>query len=484
MLSTILSGLRTIPLPPGLPRATGEAFRRLRPARDSGREAVRQLSLAAALAGEDLGRSLSRAADAALPARIRFPAALLAYLLLVFTLEGVFLHTFSPMAALHREQAVPHALEDERLADADPESFETLAAALPSAFAFQAPPALLLGSPILLVAQSDEAQAPEAAPAHTLLTLPAAPEAPAAPFDSVRLAVNRASVRMPVDRRATHPLDRDGFLATATDGSRLRRLFARVDTPGTPATLLAARPDSAIAPPTTRLDELRRKQVRSAGLGTLCALFESGVRGIFAVGYDPKGGTSYGKYQISSSKGAMRNFLVYLERRAPSWAKRLRASGPSDTGGTAGAMPREWKRIAREHPGLFERLQDDFIHTRYYSPSLDEVRRRAGLDLEKHPEIVKEVLWSTAVQHGPNGGANIFVKASLLAKSRPGKTYAASLLEEVFRERERRLVKCPVGQRPALRARLRQERDMALNRLRAATAQRTTSLAQNTDNLL
>ena len=66
--------------------------------------------------------------------------------------------------------------------------------------------------------------------------------------------------------------------------------------------------------------------------GDLSARYESGADGSSAIGYDKKGGTSYGRFQLSSKKGSMEGFLRFLEGRggeAASIAARLRAAGPS-----------------------------------------------------------------------------------------------------------------------------------------------------------
>ena len=451
-----------------------------------------QLAQAARLARRELSDALTalsdgtgRLGEALVPALVRFPAALLSYLLVVFALEAFIIQTLSTQPAtapMHLATARPPSVEEAL-------TLASIEATLPSAFATAPDADVIMGNPSRFIPRFDAEpvldELPDLAqylPNRLLAMRLPAPERPEA-YDSVRMAVVRSSVRMPVDPQAVHPLDRAGFLATATQTTRFKRLFAGQNAHDAAPRLFAQRPETAIAPPVTRLDRLRMIQRQHRRLGSLCALFESGVRGIFAIGFDPKGGTSYGKYQISSRKGAMDSFLKYLDRRAPSWAMRLRSSGTVDTGGTGGPMPREWKKIASEHPRLFERLQDDFIHTRYYSPSLNELRMRAGLDLDDHPEVVREVLWSTAVQHGPSGGANIFIKASRRAKLAKGKSYAAALLEEVFRERASRLARFPGRQRSALQARLRQERTMALGRLRTA-ATKTSVLAEATGRLL
>jgi len=452
-----------------------------------------QIALALRLAGRELASSLGRAVAAVLPESARFPAALLSYLLLVFALEALFLATFMPDRSLPFRLNTQVDAEDAWNPEEVAEARDLVLACLPTSFGLHLDARQLTGNPVQFLGDPNEFfQAEQENTAsleefgHPLLCLElrSEPPGPDAPYDSVRLAVNRSSLRMPVDHEAVHPLDRSAFQTVATHKTRLSRLFARLDSPHSPVLASVALPASAIAPPMSRLDKIRQAESRRDRLGSLCALFESGVRGIFAIGYDDKGGTSYGKYQISSRKGAMRNFIAYLDKRAPSWANMLRNAGQSNTGGVQGAMPAAWKRIASEQPKLFEKLQDDFIHNYYYSPSLNTVKLRAGLDLDAHPAVVREVLWSTAVQHGPSGGASIFITADSRAKGHPGADYVETLLKEVFRERERRLAKVSQSSLPALKARLRQEMSLALSRLGRAPAKHITLRAENDDRLM
>lgn len=150
----------------------------------------------------------------------------------------------------------------------------------------------------------------------------------------------------------------------------------------------------------------------SAGdLGGLSAQFESGEDGIAAIGYDRHGGTSYGKYQISSRAGTMDRFLDFARQAAPDIASRLEAAGPANTGGKTGEMPQAWREIAEEQPARFEALQEQFIHESHYAPALQAVSRAAGLDKGALSPALREVLWSTAVQHGPAGATRIFARA-------------------------------------------------------------------------
>ncbi len=172
----------------------------------------------------------------------------------------------------------------------------------------------------------------------------------------------------------------------------------------------ARRPDSG---PGTTPSMLGAPGLTSGGreLGGLSARYESGEEGIAAVGWDRHGGTSYGKYQISSRAGTMKRFLDYLDTRAPDLSKRLRAAGPANTGGRSGAMPRVWKQIAEEDPTRFEALQSDFIRDSHYEPALEAMAGSAGLSYAGIPPALQEVLFSTAVQHGPAGAASIISRA-------------------------------------------------------------------------
>ena len=146
-------------------------------------------------------------------------------------------------------------------------------------------------------------------------------------------------------------------------------------------------------------------------LGALAAKFESGAEGIAAIGYDRKGGTSYGKYQISSRAGTMDGFIAYLSEHAPELARRLEDAGPANTGRRTGKMPAVWREIAAEQPDRFEALQSEFIRTSHFEPALQSIADSTGIGLGAMPHALQEVLFSTAVQHGPAGAVRIVSKA-------------------------------------------------------------------------
>jgi hypothetical protein len=213
----------------------------------------------------------------------------------------------------------------------------------------------------------------------------------------------------------------------------------------------------------------RQADSQEDGLGSLAAQFESGKDGIAAIGYDRVGGTSYGKYQIASRVGTMNGFLSFLDAEAPDIATQLRAAGPANTGGRRGKMPDAWQKVAAEQPARFEALQEKFIHDSHYAPALNAVTRTAGIDPAKLSPAMQEVLWSTAVQHGPAGAARIFNRAvskggfdTMQAERR--------LIDNVYAIRAEQFGSSTDQVRAAVRNRLRQEKALALAMIKPGSA--------------
>lgn len=222
-----------------------------------------------------------------------------------------------------------------------------------------------------------------------------------------------------------------GFVREGSAGERGRTFAPPADSPpggsGT-APRLPAREEGAAGRTASRREASRESSQASAGsslirtvrrmgagiredLGNLAAKFESGEEGIAAIGYDRHGGTSYGKFQIASRVGTMGKFLRYLEDKAPDLATRLASSGPANTGGRAGKMPEAWKGIAAEDPQRFERLQNDFIRESHFQPAVQQLAENTGVFVETMPAALQEVVFSTAVQHGPSGAFRIISRA-------------------------------------------------------------------------
>lgn len=201
-------------------------------------------------------------------------------------------------------------------------------------------------------------------------------------------------------------------------------------------------------------------------VGSLSARFESGSKGISTIGYDRVGGTSYGKYQIASKPGTMDRFLIFLDEKAPEMSVRLREAGPANTGSKQGDMPEVWKQIAKEEPARFEKLQHDFIAKETYDPARSMILKQTGLDFENAPPALREVLWSTSVQHGPTGAARIFNKVidRFVGRSE-GTEFNSQLIEGVYDTRKGQFGSSTKRVQDAVISRLNREKSIALNML-------------------
>ena len=291
----------------------------------------------------------------------------------------------------------------------------------------------------------------------------AAPEAKGS--SSVRRAVDKSSVRMTVNPGARHPDDLGhlGNTATASRGGGFTRREEEL--------LLAAAGAENILAETTRVEEAKaqaeagRKVLPSTlqfKAGRLSAQYESNCE-IDCIGYDRAGGTSYGQYQIASRTGTMGYFIKFLEDKAPDIAARLQAAGPADTGGRSGRMPVVWKQIAASDPRRFEALQHEFIRSSSYAPAAKSIVLTTGVDVTRRSYALREVLWSTAVQHGPGGAERIFTQAIEKAEgSSERQDFDKAVIEEVYRIRGQKFFRHNKRIREAVQSRFRDEKSTAI----------------------
>lgn len=151
--------------------------------------------------------------------------------------------------------------------------------------------------------------------------------------------------------------------------------------------------------------------------GELSQQFESsGNPG--AIGYDTVGGTSYGKYQM-------------IPGRVETFLKAFPAIGTLFQGlkiGTS-AFNAKWKQVASEKPKEFANAQQEFIVRSHYQPQVEKLKQ-SGFEISKYSPALREVIFSTAVQHGPNN--NIIVRAI----NKVGKNASEEdIIREVYNQR-------------------------------------------------
>lgn len=123
------------------------------------------------------------------------------------------------------------------------------------------------------------------------------------------------------------------------------------------------------------------------GLGRLSAQFESsGDPGI--IGYDKKGGLSYGIYQLAHSnaqdfvnQSSYKNTFAGIPFNSKAWQNK-------------------WKEVAKRDPEGFGQAQHDYIARTHYTPQVNKLAR-SGINVGRYSPVLQDVIFSTAVQHGP-----------------------------------------------------------------------------------
>ncbi|MFW5488526.1 MAG: hypothetical protein ACNI3A_08955 [Desulfovibrio sp.] len=203
-------------------------------------------------------------------------------------------------------------------------------------------------------------------------------------------------------------------------------------------------------------------------LGQLAEQFESSSDA-GAIGYDRMGGTSYGLFQMSSTQGVVKDFIHFLSDKNPEWAGKLASAGPANTGSTTGGMPDAWREIAKSNPETFSKLQNEFVQGSHYQPALEKVLTAMGMDEGSIPPAVKEVLFSTAIQHGAGGASSIFEKALTMLGDAQGQTDAGTgegmfkqLIDKVYDLRAGQFGSSTKSVQNAVTSRFGRERQMAM----------------------
>lgn len=169
-------------------------------------------------------------------------------------------------------------------------------------------------------------------------------------------------------------------------------------------------------------------------LGELSKAFETSGKGpaMVSSGVGDPGGVSYGSYQMATSRGVPKAFI---ETEGKHWASEFGGAAPGSA-----AFSAVWKTIGQREPAAFHAAQHDFIQRTHYRVLVDKLIALTGIDLHAptHSHALRDVAWSTAVHHGPSGGAKIFKLANdtvPINRDKPG--YDKALIDAVYAERGR-----------------------------------------------
>jgi hypothetical protein len=163
-------------------------------------------------------------------------------------------------------------------------------------------------------------------------------------------------------------------------------------------------------------------------LGKLSEKYESGGRGPATVstGKGDPGGVSYGSYQLASKVGRADAFV---KRYYPEEFKGLKAGTDEFT--------TKWKELAAKDPKGLRANEHAYIKETHYDPQAAKLRKDIGLDVAKRSPALRDVVWSVAVQHGPNTDV-ITTAVKPLLKDKIGDVTDEEIIRAVYAERGRK----------------------------------------------
>jgi LysM repeat protein len=168
-------------------------------------------------------------------------------------------------------------------------------------------------------------------------------------------------------------------------------------------------------------------------LGQLSAKYETGGRGpgVVSTGAGDAGGASYGSYQMTSkpSGGTVKRFVSQPDFP---FAAKFRGLTPGGAEFTAA-----WKQLAKTQGGEFQAAQHDYIKQTHFDPFVKKIINEDGLNVLTRSHALQDVIWSTAVQHGPgNSIAHRALANVRLGPQDPG--FDRAFITAIYAERGRK----------------------------------------------
>lgn len=212
-----------------------------------------------------------------------------------------------------------------------------------------------------------------------------------------------------------------------------------------------------------QLDEARKllNQIKTGGgRGAVSSQFEGGKDAHLAIGYDRNGGTSYGKYQLSSKQGSLQEWCNRIDKRddlGKEIAAKLRAAGDPNTGGVKGTFPEVYRQLAAQYPEYFDTTQREYLTESHFKPALAAIKSQSLRQMIEGDEGLLEMVFSTAVQHGGGGAARLLNSVWREGMSRDG------LIESLYDKRATQFPSSTKQVQDAVRARFAKEKEVIRN---------------------
>jgi len=168
-------------------------------------------------------------------------------------------------------------------------------------------------------------------------------------------------------------------------------------------------------------------------LGKLSEKYETGGRGPGTVsgGQGDAGGASYGSYQMTSKPGGG-TVKRFVSQPGFPFADSFAGLTPGGKDFTAA-----WKQLASTRREEFQSSQHDYIKKTHFDPLVQKIINDDGLNVLTRSHALQDVIWSTAVQHGPKN--NIVHRALAKVSERPEDAgFDKSLISAIYAERGRK----------------------------------------------
>jgi Type VI secretion system spike protein VgrG3-like, C-terminal len=164
-------------------------------------------------------------------------------------------------------------------------------------------------------------------------------------------------------------------------------------------------------------------------LGKLSEKYESGGRGPATVstGKGDRGGVSYGTYQLASKFGRADEFV---RKYYPEEFKELKGGSDEFTA--------RWKKLAADDPKGLRANEHRFIQETHYDSLAQRVEKKLGIALDARSHALRDVIWSTAVQHGPNTNVVDMAVKPLLKKMPIEQISDEQIIRAIYAERGRK----------------------------------------------
>jgi len=183
---------------------------------------------------------------------------------------------------------------------------------------------------------------------------------------------------------------------------------------------------------------------RGINLGSLTSQHESN-NNLDAVGRESNGTFSYGLYQINTggTNSSFNLFMKYLEKNHPDKHSKLESAGGEKEAKLGPPKEGEEKRLSYDKfikvfkEEMDKKTQHGFIKAAFFDKAVTEILKDTGINVCNQGAGLQEAIWSTSVQHGPNGAKNIFNKALVNTGKEATKVTDEELIEAIYDERGR-----------------------------------------------